>query len=174
MLEPSKVYGAGAAGQMIDSSEFRRVMGHFPTGVTVVTSLHEDGSPCGLTVNAFCSLSLEPALVLVCVERAADSCDCIDRSGVFVVNILEEGRGEALSRRFSTWGVGDKFRGVAYRTERTGCPVLEIALAWVDCRVTERVPAGDHTIFVGEVLEADAHEGSPLVYYRGGYGRFLP
>jgi flavin reductase (DIM6/NTAB) family NADH-FMN oxidoreductase RutF len=174
MSESSKVYGGGAAGQMIDDSEFRRVMGHFPTGVTIVTSLHEDGSPCGLTVNAFSSLSLVPPLVLICVERAADSFECIERSGVFAVNILEEGRGEALSRRFSTWGVDDKFRGVAYRAERTGCAILEVALAWVDCRVTQKVSAGDHAVFIGEVLDGDAHEGSPLVYYRGGYGRFLP
>jgi len=166
--------GRDGVGQMIDPSEFRRVMGHFPTGVTIVTSLHEDGTPCGLTVNAFSSLSLEPPLVLICVENEADSCACIERSGLFAVNILEEGRGEALSRRFSTWGMDDKFRGVAYRTQTTGSPILEAALAWADCRVTERVAGGDHAIFIGEVLEADAHEGSPLVYYRGGYGRFLP
>jgi 4-nitrophenol 2-monooxygenase / 4-nitrocatechol 4-monooxygenase, reductase component len=70
--------------------------------------------------------------------------------------------------------VDDKFRGVAYRGETTGAPVLEIALAWVDCRVVSALPAGDHTIFVGEVLGADAREGRPLVYYRGGYGRFEP
>lgn len=174
MRETSKIYGRDGAGQMIDDSEFRRVMGHFPTGVTVVTSLHQDGSPCGLTVNAFCSVSLDPALVLVCVEEAADSFDCIDRAGFFAVNILEEGRGESLSRRFSTWGVEDKFRGVAYRSEATGSPILEAALAWVDCRVTQRVVAGDHAVFIGEVVEGDAHEGTPLVYYRGGYGRFLP
>ena len=166
--------GRDGVGQVIDPSEFRRVMGHFPTGVTIVTSLHEDGTPCGLTVNAFSSLSLEPPLVLICVETEADSRACIERSGLFAVNILEEGRGEALSRRFSTWGMDDKFRGVAYRTQTTGSPILEAALAWADCRVTERVAGGDHAIFIGEVLEADAHEGSPLVYYRGGYGRFLP
>src|SRR5688500_12696214 len=127
MTETPKIHSPDGAGQMIDDSEFRRVMGHFPTGVTVVTSLHEDGRPCGLTVNAFASLSLLPALVLVCVEEAADSFECIDRSGVFAVNILEEGRGESLSRRFSTWGVDDKFRGVAYRSEATGAPVLEAA-----------------------------------------------
>ena len=174
MTERSIIYGGDGSGQMIDDSEFRRVMGHFPTGVTVVTSLHEDGGPCGLTVNAFCSLSLDPPLVLVCVERAADSFGCIGKAGILAVNILEEGRGESLSRRFSTWGVDDKFRGVAYRTERTGAPILEAALAWVDCRVTQCLPAGDHGVFIAEVLEGDAHEGSPLVYYRGGYGRFLP
>lgn len=174
MRETQKIYRRDGAGQMIDHSEFRRVMGHFPTGVTVVTSMHDDGSPCGLTVNAFSSLSLDPPQVLVCVEEAADSFGCIDRSGVFAVNILEEGRGESLSRRFSTWGMDDKFRGVAFRSESTGSPILEAALAWVDCRVIQKVVSGDHAVFIGEVLEGDAHEGSPLVYYRGGYGRFLP
>jgi flavin reductase (DIM6/NTAB) family NADH-FMN oxidoreductase RutF len=159
---------------MIDTSEFRRVLGHFPTGVSIVTTLHESGRPCGLTVNAFASVSLEPTLVLVCVERESDSHACIAASGIYAVNVLEEGKGESLSRRFSTWGVDDKFRGVAYRQEKTGAPVLEIALAWVDCRVVNAVPAGDHTIFVGQVLGADAREGRPLVYYRGGYGRFEP
>ena len=174
MKETAKINGPDGAGQMIDDSDFRRVMGHFPTGVTVVTSVSGDGSPCGLTVNAFSSVSLEPPMVLVCVEEAADSFRCIEQAGFFAVNILEEGRGESLSRRFSTWGVADKFRGVAFREERTGAPILEAALAWVDCRVTQMVRAGDHVIFVGEVLDGDAHEGSPLVYYRGGYGRFLP
>ena len=174
MRDISKISGPDGAGQMIDDTEFRRVMGHFPTGVTIVTSLSGDGSPCGLTVNAFSSLSLEPPLVLVCVEAAADSFRCIEAAGIFAVNILEEARGESLSRRFSTWGVDDKFRGVAYREERTGAPILEAALAWVDCRVTRMVAAGDHAVFIGEVLDGDAHEGSPLVYYRGGYGRFVP
>lgn len=159
---------------MIDSSEFRRVMGHFPSGVTIVTSRHQDGRPCGLTLNAFCSLSLTPAQVLVCVENDADSHACIERSGVFGVNILEEEKGEVLARRFSTWGIGDKFQGVAYREEKSAAPILEAALAWVECRVTQQIASGDHTIFVGEVMDADAHEGRPLVYYRGGYGRFSP
>lgn len=159
---------------MIDGSEFRRVMGHFSTGVAIVTSRREAGSPCGLTVNAFASVSLEPPLVLVCVEHGADSHRCIQESGVYAVNVLGEERGESLARRFATWGVEDKFRGVAYREEETGSPVLEAALAWVDCRVVQAVEAGDHTIFVGEVLGADAHEGRPLVYYRGGYGGLQP
>lgn len=159
---------------MIDSSEFRRVMGHFPTGVTVVTSRHADGRPCGLTVNAFCSVSLDPAQVLICVETDADSHRCIRDSGNFVVNILEEDRGEGLSRRFSTWGLENKFQGVAFRAESSSAPILEAALAWLECRVSQSVSSGDHTIFIGDVLDADAHEGRPLVYYRGGYGRFFP
>jgi flavin reductase (DIM6/NTAB) family NADH-FMN oxidoreductase RutF len=159
---------------MIDTAEFRRVMGHFPTGVAVVTSLQPDAEPRGMTVNAFCSVSLSPILVLVCIDRVADSHDCIRDSAVFAVSVLDEERGESLSRRFASDDIEDKFHGVAYREESTGAPVLDAAIAWLDCRVVQAVPAGDHTLFVGEVVAADAREGRPLVYYRGGYGRFNP
>jgi flavin reductase (DIM6/NTAB) family NADH-FMN oxidoreductase RutF len=159
---------------MIDATEFRRVMGHFSTGVAVVTTRTGEGRPCGLTVNAFTSVSLDPLLILICIEREADSHACISEAGVFAVNVLDEDRGESLARRFATWGIEDKFRGVAYRPGDTGAPVLEDALAWLDCRVAEALPGGDHTIFLGEVLAAGAREGTPLVYYRGGYGRFTP
>ena len=158
---------------MIDTSEFRRVLGHFTTGVSIVTTRAENGQPRGLTVNAFSSVSLEPTLVMVCVEKVSDSHGCIHASGFYAVNVLAE-NGEALSRRFATWGVEDKFQGVAYTEAKSGAPVLEAALAWVDCRVVESLSVGDHTVFVGEVLDADAREGRPLVYYRGGYGRFEP
>jgi flavin reductase (DIM6/NTAB) family NADH-FMN oxidoreductase RutF len=158
----------------MDASEFRRVMGHFPTGVTVVTTRQPDGRACGLTVNAFCSVSLDPPLVLVCVERDADSHDCIGAAGFFAVNVLGEEKGEVLSRRFATFEIDDKFEGVPFGEHRTGAPVLEAALAWADCLVVESYPAGDHTIFLGQVLAADAVDGSPLVYYRGGYGSFHP
>lgn len=157
---------------MIDPNEFRRVVGHFPTGVAVVTARQEDGAPCGLTVSAFCSVSLEPTLVLVCVEADADSHDCIRRSGIFAVNVLEGEKGESLSRRFAGTETAEKYRGIAFREENTGAPILEAALAWLDCRVVEARDAGDHTIFIGEVLAGDARGGHPLVYYRGGYGRF--
>jgi flavin reductase (DIM6/NTAB) family NADH-FMN oxidoreductase RutF len=157
---------------MIDESEFRRVIGHFATGVAVVTSCKEDGEGCGLTVSAVASVSLNPTLILVCVDRASDTHACLERAGFFAANFLEEGRGETVARRFATSGTDDKFRGIAWHTERTGAPVLDDALAWLDCRVTAALPGGDHTIFVGEVLGADAREGTPLLYYRGGYGRF--
>jgi flavin reductase (DIM6/NTAB) family NADH-FMN oxidoreductase RutF len=159
---------------MIDAIEFRRVMGHFATGVTIVTTRDATGGPCGLTANAVCSVSIKPTLVLVCVEHRADSHECIRGSGVFAVNVLAQEGGETLARRFSTWEVEEKFRGVAYREETTGAPVLQGALAWLDCRVVETHAGGDHTIFLGEVMAADAREGSPLLYYRGGYGRFTP
>jgi flavin reductase (DIM6/NTAB) family NADH-FMN oxidoreductase RutF len=158
---------------MIDESEFRRIMGHFASGVAVVTSRRDDGTPCGLTVSSLASLSLEPRLVLVCVENDADSRGCIERAGAYAVNVLEEGKGEALARRFASGGRDDRFTGVAYRPEQTGSPVLDDALAWMDCRVAEVLPGGDHTVFIGEVLRGEAREGTPLVYYRGGYGRFV-
>jgi flavin reductase (DIM6/NTAB) family NADH-FMN oxidoreductase RutF len=159
---------------MIDISEFRRVMGHFATGVAVLTSIQEDGAPCGLTVSSLCSVSLSPTLLLACIDREADSHRCIEIAGHFAINVLEERKGETLARRFATWGVGDKFRDLEYRVEASGSPVLEGALAWMDCRVHASYPGGDHTIFVGEVIAADAREGVPLVYYRGGYGHFTP
>jgi flavin reductase (DIM6/NTAB) family NADH-FMN oxidoreductase RutF len=119
-------------------------------------------------------VSLDPTLLLVCVEKAADSHGCIETSGIFAVNVLAQGKGETLARRFAENGVREKFSGVAFRPEHTGAPVLDEALAWLDCRLVDRCTGGDHTVFVGEVVAADACEGSPLLYYRGGYGRFAP
>ncbi|HET7461610.1 MAG TPA: flavin reductase family protein [Longimicrobium sp.] len=159
---------------MIDTSEFRRVIGHFPSGVSVVTTRTPGGAPCGLTASAVCSLSLNPTLLLVCVEKRADTHDCIVHAGFFAVNVLAEGKGETLARRFAIGEPGEKFTGVAFRDEHTGAPVLDEALAWMDCRVAGQAEGGDHTVFMGEVLAGDALEGTPLVYYRGGYGRFVP
>jgi flavin reductase (DIM6/NTAB) family NADH-FMN oxidoreductase RutF len=159
---------------MMDASEFRRVLGHFPTGVTIVATRLPDGRPCGLTVNAFCSLSLDPPLVLVCIERNAETHACIEEAGYFAVSVLDAARGEFISRRFSAFGIDDKFGGVAHRDEVTGAPVVEASVAWVDCRLVEVHAGGDHSIFVGEVLAGGAVDGTPLVYYRGGYGRFQP
>jgi flavin reductase (DIM6/NTAB) family NADH-FMN oxidoreductase RutF len=159
---------------MIDAIEFRRVMGHFASGVGIVTTLDADRRPCGLTVNAICSVSLDPVIVLVCVERAADSHECLRASGIFAINVLPAEGGEGLALRFSTWGVKDKFAGIAYGAEQTGAPVLTGSLAWLDCEVVEELKGGDHTIFLGRVVAADADDGVPLVYYRGGYGRYHP
>lgn len=157
-----------------DSSEFRRIMGHFATGVSVVGTVEpEGGRPCALTANAVASVSLNPMLVLVCVEKASDTHDCLLESGCFSVNILGEDQ-ERLARRFADFDTKVKFEGVAYRTESTGAPVLEDVLAWLDCNTRETFPGGDHTIVVGEAAAGDARAGgSPLVYYRSGYGRLV-
>lgn len=157
----------------VDPPEFRRILGHWVTGVAVIATNDPAGRPCGLTANAVASLSLDPPLVLVCVDRTADSHDCIRDAGVFSINVLGAGQ-ERMARRFAAWDVSRKFEGVAYRREATGAPVLEDALAWVDCRLQATHPGGDHSIFVGEVVAGDAGPGGPLVYYRGGYGGFTP
>jgi len=158
---------------MIDISEFRRVIGHLAAGVTVVTTRRPDGTPCGLTASAVCSLSLNPTMILVCVDHGSETHGCIADAGYFAVNVLAEGKGETLARRFAIGEPDEKFTGVAFHDERTGAPVLDEALGWMDCRVTDRAEGGDHTVFMGEVMAADATGGTPLVYYRGGYGRFV-
>ncbi|HEX7120534.1 MAG TPA: flavin reductase family protein [Longimicrobiales bacterium] len=156
----------------MDTAEFRRIMGHFATGVAVVTSRDAaTDAPCGLTVNTLTSVSLRPMLVLVCVEKGADSHDCILGAGCFAINLLTAEQ-ERLSRRFASWDMEEKFRGILYRTEATGAPVLEEAMGWLDCRVWAAYPGGDHTIIVGEVVAGDVRDEPPLIYFRGGYGRF--
>jgi flavin reductase (DIM6/NTAB) family NADH-FMN oxidoreductase RutF len=157
----------------IDPSEFRRVLGHWVTGVAVVAARNANGAPCGLTANAVASLSLNPPLVLACVDHTADSHDCIRAAGSFSINILADDQ-ERLARRFAAWDLTEKFQGVPYHAAPSGAPILDEALAWIDCRLHESLPGGDHTIFIGEVLSGDARQGTPLLYYRGGYGRFVP
>lgn len=144
------------------------------TGVVVVATRVPGGEePCGLTANSVASVSLDPPLVLVCVDKESRSHDCIIAAGCFSLNILAEGQ-ENISRRFASWEMDTKFDGIGYRFGESGAPILEDTLGWLDCRVWASYPGGDHTIFVGEVVGGDAIDGVPLVYYRGGYGRFVP
>jgi flavin reductase (DIM6/NTAB) family NADH-FMN oxidoreductase RutF len=153
----------------VDQAEFRRVMGHWATGVAVVSTRLPDGQPRGFTANAVTSVSLDPPLVLVCIERSSETYHCILEAGVFCINMLDAGH-ERLARQFSGKRAGEKFADVAYHGEVTGCPVLDEALAWVDCRLFGTSEAGDHTIFLGEVVAAGARAGEPLLYFRGGFG----
>ena len=150
----------------IDEYRFRQALGHFASGVTVVTAAH-DGHLYGMTVSSFASLSLKPPLILICVENTLTTRTAIGESGQFAVNILEK-RQEHLSRRFATRD-NDKFVGVAWHSSRFGLPVLEGALAVIECQLRDTFPGGDHTIFVGEVMDAEIGQGSPLLYYRRGY-----
>lgn len=150
----------------IDESKFRTAMGYFASGVTVVTTRAGDDL-AGLTVSAFCSLSLDPPLVLVCIDRDVSSHDAISSSGRFAVNILTTEQ-EELSRRFAS-RVDDKFEGVG-TTEGVGrVPLITGSLANIECRVRDELPGGDHTIFVGEVDKVEIGEGEPLLYFRSGY-----
>lgn len=145
----------------------RAVFGHFPTGVAVVTCLGADG-PRGLTVNAVCSVSLDPALVLVCFENDSRTLRLVRAERRFAINFLCGGQ-RALSQVFaSKLPEPEKFYGVSW-IEHRGLPLLEGVLAWVACDVVDLVSAGDHTIAVGEVTAMDHKDGDPLVFYRGAY-----
>jgi flavin reductase (DIM6/NTAB) family NADH-FMN oxidoreductase RutF len=144
----------------------RRIMGRFATGVTVVTTRH-GGEVYGMTANAVTSLSLEPPLVLVAVDKRAQMHGALHKGQCYVLNILDEGQ-EHLSRRFARTGpkeLGD----LALTTAVTGAPVLADALGWLDCRLVEVLPGGDHDIFIGEIVAGDAREGQPLLYFGGKY-----
>jgi 3-hydroxy-9,10-secoandrosta-1,3,5(10)-triene-9,17-dione monooxygenase reductase component len=152
----------------VDGGDLRRVAGRFPTGVTVVTSTH-DGRPCGLTVNSFASVSLDPPLVLVCLSRAARAFACIDAAGHFAVNVLADGQ-ERLARLFASTAA-DKFAGLDHRPSPRGDPILVGVHAWMDCDVVERHPGGrTHTIYVGRVTALAAGTGRPLLFHAGRYG----
>jgi len=150
-----------------DRNELRRVMGHYATGIAVVTTHGPDGKRYGLTMNAVCSVSLTPPLLLICVDKKAESHPAFQPARGFVVNVLDHSQ-EEISRRFAVSG-GEKFTGLAYRDGVTGAPILEGALAWVECRVVEVHDGGDHTIYLGEVEAAGAREGDPLLYFCGKY-----
>jgi flavin reductase (DIM6/NTAB) family NADH-FMN oxidoreductase RutF len=156
----------------IDEARFRQVLGRFATGVTVVTGL-VGSEPVGLAVNSFTSVSLEPALVAFCVARRSRTWPGLRSVGTFCVNILADDQ-EALSRAFAG-RPPDRFLGVGWRPGRSGAPILAGVLAWIECTVEAEHEAGDHVIVVGRVQDLDVgHEGRPLVFYRGGYGRFEP
>jgi flavin reductase (DIM6/NTAB) family NADH-FMN oxidoreductase RutF len=151
----------------IDPRELRNVMGHFATGVTVITTKDTSGKPFGLTANAFSSLSLDPPLVLICVDKTVDCYACFEESKVFVVNFLSE-KQEDLSRRFATKGI-EKFEGVACHPGELGVPVLDGTLGYVECKLVNAYEGGDHTIYVGEVYKASASGDRPLMFFKGKY-----
>jgi flavin reductase (DIM6/NTAB) family NADH-FMN oxidoreductase RutF len=153
----------------IDPRELRNVMGHFATGVTIITTKDKTGKPFGLTANAFSSLSLTPPLVLVCVDKAVDCYACFEDSKVFAVNFLGEEQ-EQLSRRFATKGI-EKFEGVACRVGELGTPLLEGTLGYIECKVVNSYDGGDHTIYVGEIHGASASGDRPLLFFKGKYYR---
>ncbi len=143
-------------------------MGQFTTGVTVVTTGGEAGLH-GLTANAVASLSLDPPLVLVAVDKSALTLDYLKKNRCFAVNILRHDQ-EDISRRFATPGPKD-FSDLKIITESTAAPILDDCLAYVDCRVVDILPGGDHDIFIGEIVAGEAREGNPLMYFRGRYTR---
>lgn len=151
----------------VSQAEFRRALSCFASGVNVVTTIDAAGELHGLTVSAFCSVSLAPPMVLICIEKTTASHFAFLESRAFVVNILDESQ-SALSDHFAT-PLPDKFIGLGYRSGIAGIPVLENSLANLECRIRHNFDGGDHSIFVGEVELATIRDGKPLVYFQGGY-----
>lgn len=158
--------------ELVTADEFRAALGRFASGVTVVTVETAEGEVHGMTANAFCSVSLHPPLVLVCIDHLAETYLHLRERGQFGVSVLKEEQ-EALSEFFADpeRNPDAAYRlGIEYRRMKSGTPALKDVLANLDCAVVDAHAAGDHTIFVGEVKEIDVSEGSPLVYFRGRYG----
>jgi len=156
-----------------DRAHFRSVLGHFPTGVTVVTGLAEE-LPTGFTIGSFTSISLDPPLVGFFPMTSSDTWAAMAPHGHFCVNVLRDDQAD-LCWRFAKGEVDDgRFEGVAWRPSSTGCPVIESVGAWIDCRVTDTIELGDHYLVVGAVVELDHHQDThaPLVFYRGTVGGF--
>jgi flavin reductase (DIM6/NTAB) family NADH-FMN oxidoreductase RutF len=152
----------------VEREQFFALMASFASSVTVITSKGPDGVVRGLTASAFSSVSLEPRLCLICVDNRSESIGAINESGKFVVNILSSDQ-EEISRRFAS-KLPDKFDGIPYRLgPETDAPILDGVLAWIECTVRKAVSGGDHTVFIGEILDGTANEGTPLLYFRGQY-----
>jgi flavin reductase (DIM6/NTAB) family NADH-FMN oxidoreductase RutF len=154
----------------LDQDEFRSVLGRFATGVTVVTVADVQGRDFGITVTAFSSLSLEPPLVLVCIDHDASILPALQSASHFVVSILAVHQ-EAIARRFAVLDAEQRFDGIGFTRGQSGAAVIEDVLASIECRVVQSVVSGDHTIFIGEAEAANVRQDSPLLYYRGGYSQ---
>ncbi|WP_433528423.1 flavin reductase [Micromonospora sp. CA-263727] len=153
----------------VDAAHFRHVVGHLASGVTVITT--EAGAKRhGMTASSVTSLSLDPPMMLACINNAVPTAAAVSAAGRYAVNVLSEGQGD-LARQFAT-ASSDKFRRVALHTGALGLPLLTDALAHLECEVAETVVGGTHTIFLGRVVSATAGKGQPLTYFRGGFGRF--
>lgn len=153
----------------IDHHTFRHAMGQFASGVTVVTT-HDNQTLIGITVSSFASLSLEPALVLVCIDNRGRSHDALAQTSTFAVNILAEDQ-ERIARVFAS-RTEDKFATVNYWLSPNQLPLLDGVVATVECRTINALPGGDHTIFIGEVIDIQTYDRRPLVYHATTFGQF--
>jgi len=160
------------AAPAFDSAHFRQVMGHFPTGVTIITGMAGD-TPAGFTIGSFTSVSLDPPLVGFLPQLTSDTWAAMAPAGKFCVNVLGAAMGPACWR-FAKKGVDDRFADVAWHTGTTGSPILDEAIAWMDCTVEDVYTMGDHYFVLGRVLEMShsADDPQPLLFYRGKLGGY--
>jgi flavin reductase (DIM6/NTAB) family NADH-FMN oxidoreductase RutF len=156
----------------VTSEEFRRACGRFATGVSIAAVVDEDGRPHGLTVNSFTSVSLCPPLILICLAHTIRMIEPFRRCKYFGITVLSEDQ-RFLSDRFARPSE-DRFEGLDWRPGQTGAPVFGGALAIIECALRDRLTAGDHDIFVGEVVSAHWHHGEPLIYFGSQYRSLAP
>lgn len=155
----------------IEKYQFVRVMGSFASGVTVVTVAGADGVPKGFTASAVSSLSLEPRMLLVCVNQRSTTLGIIQGAGSFAVNILAASQ-QDIAQQF-TMPTDERFLGLRWRPGGdTGAPIIDGSLAYAECRLVDTCRGGDHVILMGEILSGDAHDAEPLLYFRGRYGKY--
>jgi flavin reductase (DIM6/NTAB) family NADH-FMN oxidoreductase RutF len=161
----------GAPREPIERHLFLRVMGSFASGVTIVTVADKDGNPHGFTASAVSSLSMEPRMLLVCVNEHSATLDIIREAGAFAVNILSADQQE-VAQQFATRTV-DRFSGLRWRPGTvTESPIIDGSLAYAECTLADTCKGGDHVVVMGEIVAADAHEAEPLLYFRGRYGTY--
>lgn len=151
----------------MDAATFRSALSRFASGVTILTT-HADGTDVGMTATAFSSVSADPPLVLACIARSASMAPSLERVTHLAVHLLGADQAE-LSRRFAATE-SERFTGLAVTRGAGNVPLLEGALARMQCRIVERHPGGDHVILLAELLAVDLLEGEPLIYFRGRYG----
>jgi 3-hydroxy-9,10-secoandrosta-1,3,5(10)-triene-9,17-dione monooxygenase reductase component len=154
----------------LDQARFREALGHFATGITIVTAT-EEGKPVGFSCQSFAALSLDPPMVILAPARSSTSWPRIAAAGSFCVNILAENQ-EAVCRAFAVSG-GDKFAGVEWTPGVTGAPLIAGSLATVECTLGAIYDGGDHELVTGHVVDLGIGDGSPLLFYRSGYGHFV-
>jgi len=173
IVDASQDDPAGETGPVIEPGLFRRVLGHFPTGVAVIAAIADDGQPAGMAVNSFASASLDPALVAFFPGKASTSWTRMRPAASFCVSVLGHEQDE-ICRAFAVSG-GDKFANVSWRPAPSGAPIVEGSLAWIDCVPHSAAEVGDHYLVVGRVLDLGVHEPVlPLLFFQGGYGHFTP
>jgi len=153
----------------LEPDAFRAVLGRFACGVTVVTATDESGVDHGMTVSAFASVSLEPPLILVCIDKIASMHDVMTKTDYFAINILATAQ-EALARRFADTGA-QKFEGVGFSRGESGAPILNDVLAHIECKRVSSTITGDHTLIIAETIAASMRDVRPLLYYRGGFAQ---
>ncbi|MET8052568.1 flavin reductase family protein [Streptosporangium sp. NPDC005286] len=170
--ERPEINGATHQGGAVDGRWFRSVLGHFATGVVAITAIDADtGEPCGLAANSFTSVSLDPPLVAFCVAHSSTSWPRLRAARTQTINVLAEHQ-QPVCAALAGRG-GDKFAGLDWTVSPGGNPVIEESLAWIDCSIEAEHPAGDHVIVVARVHRLGVHgDGGPLLFFKGGYGRF--